>query len=317
MDHDDALPEASTGEAVPSHLTTEVALRPLVPISAHELLARRFPVRPALLAPLIPASGLAMLYAPRGVGKTYLALSIAHAVATGGTLLPWHAPKARRVLYVDGEMPAATLQARLRTILGSSDHAPLPGSRLMFLAADLFEEGLPNLADAAAQRALTEAAQGADLIVLDNLSSLASGLRENEADDWTPLQRWLLALRRAGKSVLLVHHAGKGGQQRGTSRREDVMDTVIALRRPRDYRPEDGARFEVHIEKARGLAGADLTPFVAAMQIDPAGRMAWSMSNLGDSRRDEAAAMLSQGASVRDIAAATGLSKSAVHRMKQ
>ena len=80
-------------------------------------------MRPALLAPLILASGLAMLYAPRGVEKTYLALSIAHAVVTGGILLRWHAPKARPVLYVDGERPAATLQARLSDILGGAEQA--------------------------------------------------------------------------------------------------------------------------------------------------------------------------------------------------
>src|SRR4051794_33801284 len=59
------------------------------------------------------------------------------------------------------------------------------------------------------------------LVVLDNLSSLAGG-RENEGDDWRPMQDLVLSLRRRGTSTLLVHHSGKGGQQRGTSRREDV-----------------------------------------------------------------------------------------------
>ena len=56
----------------------------------------------------------------------------------------------------------------------------------------------------------------------------------------------LSMLRRRGVSVLIVHHAGKGGEQRGTSRREDVLDTSISLRRPSDYLPTEGARFEVH-----------------------------------------------------------------------
>src|SRR5215468_5734601 len=47
------------------------------------------------------------------------------------------------------------------------------------------------------------------------------------------------------------YHAGTNGRQRGTSRREDALDTVIALRRPEDYSPEQGARFEVHFEKLR------------------------------------------------------------------
>jgi hypothetical protein len=47
------------------------------------------------------------------------------------------------------------------------------------------------------------------------------------------------------------HKCGEETNERGTSRREDALDTVIALRRPADYSPEEGARFEVHIEKAR------------------------------------------------------------------
>jgi len=66
---------------------------------------------------------------------------------------------------------------------------------------------------------------GVDLLILDNLSSLTAVVRDNDAESWGPIQEWLPKLRRRGVSVLVVHHAGKGGQQRGTSRREDVLDT--------------------------------------------------------------------------------------------
>jgi putative DNA primase/helicase len=69
-----------------------------------------------------------------------------------------------------------------------------------------------------------------ELLVLDNLSSLTAVIRDNDAESWNPIQEWLLRLRRRGTSVLIVHHAGKGGEQRGTSRREDVLDTSISLR---------------------------------------------------------------------------------------
>jgi putative DNA primase/helicase len=68
-------------------------------------------------------------------------------------------------------------------------------------------------------------------------------------------------------SGLIVHHAGKGGQQRGTSRREDVLDTSISLRRPEDYRPAEGARFEVHFEKHRDFFGEDAAPFEAKLEV--------------------------------------------------
>lgn len=56
-----------------------------------------------------------------------------------------------------------------------------------------------------------------------------------------PMQNWLLRLRRRGVAVLLVHHADVNGRQRGTSRREDALDTVIALGRPADYSPRGRA----------------------------------------------------------------------------
>ena len=48
-----------------------------------------------------------------------------------------------------------------------------------------------------------------------------------------------LSLRRRGISVLLDHHAGRNGEQRGTSKREDVLDTMLTLRHPADYLTSD------------------------------------------------------------------------------
>ena len=57
------------------------------------------------------------------------------------------------------------------------------------------------------------------------------------------------------------------GRQRGTSRREDALDTVIALRRPDDYSPEHGARFEVHFEKLRNrVDSAGTIPFEVSIE---------------------------------------------------
>jgi hypothetical protein len=51
------------------------------------------------------------------------------------------------------------------------------------------------------------------------ISTLCRSGKEDESDSWLPIQNWLLSLRSLGKSVLKIHHAGKSGQQRGTSRR--------------------------------------------------------------------------------------------------
>lgn len=103
------------------------------------------------------------------------------------------------------------------------------------------------------------------LIVLDNLATLCRHGRANDEESFLPVQEWLLKLRRRGISVLLVHHASKNGSQRGTSSKEDTLDTVIQLKRPSDYETDQGARFEVHLTKARGIFGEDAEPFEAQL----------------------------------------------------
>ena len=315
----DILPEGFVVVPVEDEPPAEAEPR-LRSVTAADLLTMSLPQRAYALEPVMPMPGLAMIYAPRGIGKTFVALSIALAIASGGAALKWRAPAPRRVLYIDGEMPAAQIQERLARLLrGASTHPP-EEDFLRFIAADLAPEGLPSIARPETQRALEAemAATGAEVVILDNLSTLAAGLRENEGDDWGELQAWLLRLRRLGKGVILVHHAGKAGQQRGTSRREDALDTVIALRRPGEYVPTQGACFECHIEKARGLAaGPAAAPFSASLIETPDGGLTWSWADLAAAQRERAVELLAAGMSIRDVGEETGLSRSVVHRMKQ
>lgn len=278
-------------------------------LDAEEFLAAKFPPRSLMLAPWLPDKGLAMVFAPRGVGKTWFALSVAHAVATGGAFLSWRAPRPRRVLYIDGEMPAATLQSRYAAIVDGAG-MELARENFRVLAADIQSDGLPDLADAEAQRFYEPYLANAELVVADNLSTIARGLRENEANSWGPVQTWLLAQRAAERSVLTVHHAGKGGGQRGTSRKEDVLDTVVSLSRPPGYSAAEGARFEVRFTKNRGFWGEDAEPFEARFTE---GR--WTAAAIVAEESDEAlAALQADGHSIRDIAERSGRSKSEVQR---
>jgi len=81
---------------------------------------------------------------------------------------------------------------------------------------------LPDIGDTGGQNEFDKAAYDADLIVLDNLSTLRFTGKENEADSWSVMQNWLLQMRGRGKSVIILHHAGKDGSSRGTSRRQDA-----------------------------------------------------------------------------------------------
>jgi putative DNA primase/helicase len=109
------------------HAGGEPAARELRVLAAADFLALEIPEREMLLDPVLPARGLAMLFAPRGVGKTHVALSAAYAVASGGALFRWRAPVPRPVVYVDAEMPARTMQERLAAIVNTSGAEPPDG----------------------------------------------------------------------------------------------------------------------------------------------------------------------------------------------
>jgi hypothetical protein len=281
----------------------------LLSLDGEELLSRIFPPRSLMLSPWLPDKGLAMIFAPRGVGKTWIALSIAHAIAAGGDFLRWRAPTPRRVVYLDGEMPAVALQERYAAVVAASG-MDAPRTNFRLVAADIQQDGLPDLADVGAQRFYDSAIADAELIIVDNFSTIARGLRENEADSFGPVQSWLLAQRMASRSVLAIHHAGKGGGQRGTSRKEDVLDSIISLTRPPGYEASEGARFEVRFSKSRGFWGADAEPFEARFSEGK-----WSTSAIVAGDSDEAlAAMRAERLTIRQIAERTGLSKSTVDR---
>jgi RecA-family ATPase len=255
-----------------------------------------------------------VIHAWRGLGKSWLALSIGYAVATGGKVLSWEAPEKRRVLFVDGELPARTLQTRLAMIVKSFEEEPLQdGFRI--LTPDLQTLGLmPNISAQEGQAAIDEYANDADLIIVDNLSTLVRTGKENEGESWLPVQGWALRHRAQGRAILFVHHSGKSGQQRGASRREDVLDTVISLKRPAEYKASEGARFELYFEKARNLTGEDTAPLEVALHSED-GRIQWKWKSAEGAIVERIAAMVGEGASRQEVQEELGLSRFQLARL--
>jgi putative DNA primase/helicase len=230
--------------------------------------------------------------------------------------LRWRAPRALPVLLVDGEMPLESLRRRLATIALAAPDAPeAEAIPLRILSADHQLDPLPSLATEEGRTLVEPHLDRVKLVILDNVSTLFGSLAENESEAWTPAQEWLLSLRRRGLSVLMLHHAGKGGAQRGTSRREDVLDLVLKLSRPPDYTATEGARFEVHFEKARGLLGDDVEPFEAELRVDDAGAGIWTMKPLTGRRLDQVVELVKEGASARDVAEALEVSRATAFRL--
>jgi hypothetical protein len=289
------------------------AIARIKPVNLETLLTYAFPVREAILAPVFTLSSLNMIFARRGIGKTHASLGIAYAVASGGVFWGWQASRPYRVLLIDGEMPGESLQSRLAAIVAASD-TELDPEYLQIITIDMQGGIMPDLSTTEGQETIEEACQAAELIIVDNLSCLCRSGRENEAESWVTLSEWALRMRSAGKCVIFVHHAGKDGNQRGTSKREDILDVVIELKRPADYDAEQGARFIVNYTKARHLTGQDAQPFEAWLQTDQDGRQVWITATVTESTYQQVIDLYNLGLSQGDIASELSINKSNVCR---
>jgi AAA domain-containing protein len=216
-------------------------------VSATELHNLELTPRKKLLGDWFCEGDCGFIFAFRGVGKTWLALAMAQALATGRKLGDWEAHEPVKALYLDSEMPADLMRSRCDGLGGAN------GLRL--LSHDiLFERTgkVLNIADPEIQNAITRrcVATGVKVLFIDNLSTAAFGLKENEADSWEKMLPWLLDLRRRKIAVVIVHHAGRSGEMRGTSKREDSVFWIIALDdMKKNADDKRGARFISHFTK--------------------------------------------------------------------
>ena len=217
-------------------------------VTSRELRDLQLTPRQKLLGDWFCEGDLGFIFAFRGVGKTWLALAIAQALSTGSKLGDWQAHAAVKVLYVDGEMPPDLMRDRCQGLQASNVNLEFLNHEILF---DRTGKTL-NITNRDVQQAITRRCiDGATKVLfLDNLSTLASGMKENEADAWELVNNWLLDLRRRKIAVVIIHHAGRSGEMRGTSKREDNVFWIIALDdMKKEADDKRGARFVSHFTK--------------------------------------------------------------------
>lgn len=297
------------------HKRTAQAQNAVVTVTLRDLLTRDLPPREMLLSPWLTSQSLTMIHAWRGTGKTHVALGIAYALASGGSFLGWKSAQAAKVLYIDGEMPGAVLKARLASIVDAADKEAQEDF-LRLVTPDLQPDGvMPDLATHEGREAVEAVLGDAKVIIVDNISCLvrASG-KENDAESWTGVAGWALRQRAHGRAVVFIHHSGKNGLQRGTSKREDILDTTIALRHPSDYTQDQGARFEIHFEKARALYGKSVDPIEARLEADEHGKQTWMVKDASGALRDRIIELAELGMKKDAIALELGCGRATVYR---
>ena len=278
------------------------------------------PRKQTILRPIVCEQQIILASGWRGVGKSWFALGLLDAVTRGINFGPWEIETSVPCLYMDGEMAAEDTKKRIRDLNPSDDRkSPLYvysdayANHLGLARANLLSESWRTTM----KRILLT--RGVKLWVVDNIASLASGIDENVKKDWDPINSWLLDLRFAGITTLLLHHTNKEGAQRGTSAREDNIDTSLILKQPADYEADRGADFILTFSKSRvsfeELAYLGDVHFTLTTNED--GSLAWTWERVRAERKAEIIALLDQGESISETARIVGCSKSYVSKVNQ
>lgn len=285
-------------------------------ITMEDFLQMDFPVKPNLMSPWLQSASVNMIHAARGNGKTWFALSVAYAVATGKPLMDWPVDSPCKVLYVDGELPASRLRERLAA-LG-------PGTRdLIILTQEPFharEQTMPDLADPTGREVMDRIIEqsGAGLIILDSISTLVRSGIENDAESWAPIQAWAMGHRWRGRSIIFLHHEGRNSKPRGTSKREDTLDTAIGLKLRQEGWDENtkATEYDLTFTKPRYMTPAQAKPRILQMTIE-AGKLLWSSKSHAKDNRERVAELMEQGFKGVDIARELGITKGRVSQIQK
>jgi putative DNA primase/helicase len=285
--------------------------KPLKALSPKELLELDIPEPKWLLKPFVPQSGLVQVFADRGVGKTFFVLGLVVALASGKSFLGYKPTDQYRIVWYDGEMSTSLFKERVNLLISQLtelERAYFNDNVRIVLSGEQ-EFGMPDIGDPESYFYYDHWLEHVDLIVFDNLMSLTN-LAINDNDSWGGFNNWCISLRNRGITVMHVHHTGRGGGKHGmgAKRLEQPLDLIIGLRKPADYEMSQGCDFNIEFTKSRRFLGEDAAPMRAMLDSDGKWhRLEYAPEHDWD-------ALQKEHGSVRNIAKATGVSKSEVQR---
>jgi hypothetical protein len=171
------------------------------------------------------AESISVLFGPSGGGKTFVALDLALAIATGQ---PWlgETVEGGYVVYATGE-GLSGLARRIQAWRAAHGNPSLDRFRVLPVAVQFMQpDDLEQL-----RLDLRTLPDPPKLIVVDTLARSMIGAEENSARD---MGLFLDGVERISKEwhahVLLLHHTGKTGEtERGTSALRGYVQTMLKL----------------------------------------------------------------------------------------
>jgi putative DNA primase/helicase len=222
---------------------------------------------------ILPTTGLASIYGPSTSGKSFLALDMAAAIASGQS---WFGQRVRPapVVYVALEGEAGF---RLRICAWETAHDCSMPDQLFFLILQPFK-----LTDPIDVAELANVCPQGSVIIIDTLNRSAPTANENESHDMGLILESSKRLQHLTNSlVILIHHTGKDESRgmRGHSSLIAAMDAAIEVSRLNEQREwtvakskdgQDGASFGFRLS-IEELEYDEYGDVVTSCSIQPSG----------------------------------------------
>jgi hypothetical protein len=148
------------------------------------------------------------------------------------------------------------------------------------------------------------------LVTLDNLACLTrpDGDDSHGARSFTFVQDLMLECRRRHVACWIVHHSGKNGEQRGTSKRNDVLDVVVKLTPVLSV--EGRTEVSVTFEKARHMGPDDKLDFTACLEPGSTQGLIWTRAGSQLPINERVRLMLLDGMPAGEISAELHVNRS-------
>jgi hypothetical protein len=238
-------PGSDDGEETQEVPVPKPSLLKLQPISV--LLAEQIPPTEWLIAPWIETGSIGAIVAPPNIGKTLLAFHFSVQVAAAG----------KRVAIIEEEGGKRGFQSRISRAVAAAGG---PGA---CKTIDWSFKPRISLMSGSHVADLCDELAGYDLVIIDSLARVTTGMEENDAKEVGQLVASLDIIREATKAaVYSIHHTGKSkwkpgevptlADGRGSSALAGGLDTVIALAYVAEEEQLTGVvSFTIHITKQR------------------------------------------------------------------
>ncbi len=161
--------------------------------------------------PMLPKASIIQVYGYSGHGKSMILEHALHHAGLGLNFGPFGGNGKARVLYLDFENGRTTWGRRVQQMKKSFGN---PKEYLHYWTPWLNNETM-NLCEVEGLIKLQQLILQTrpDIVVIDTLRSAFPGLKENSAEDWTPINQLSLTIRNAGCTLVLVHHSNKPGKE--------------------------------------------------------------------------------------------------------